>query len=287
MTSQIHPTAIIGPNVQLGMDVKIGPYCVVTGNITLHDRVELIAHVTISGHTVIGADTTIFPFASIGHVPQDKKYRGEDSVLIIGERNTIREYVTMQPGTDVTGIMKTVVGNDCLFMAGTHVAHDCVLGNNIIMANLATLAGHVVVEDFAIIGGLSAVHQFVRIGRGAIIGGMSAVEHDVIPYGSVKGERAYIAGVNFVGMKRRGFTRTEIQAVLQTYRGLFAREKTLSERVEKLREVFQHQPRAMEILDFVCADSSRSLCMPKDYYDDAQTTENDAQTTEPTTTTNV
>jgi UDP-N-acetylglucosamine acyltransferase len=269
MSQLIHPTAIIAPTVELGADVKIGPYCVLTGNVKLHDRVELISHVTMSGNTEVGEDTTIFPFASIGHVTQDRKYKGEPSTLTIGKRNTIREYVTMQAGTaPPSGIMKTVVGDGCLFMAGTHVAHDCVLGNNIIMANLATLAGHIIVEDNVIIGGLSAIHQFVRIGQGAIIGGMSAVERDVIPYGSVKGDRAYIAGVNFVGMKRRGFSREEINIVSQTYKRLFAQEQTLSERVEALRNDFKDQPRAMEILDFVCAESSRSLCMPKDYYDD-------------------
>ncbi len=267
MTTCIHSTAIIEPTVQLGTDVQIGPYCVISGNVRLHDKVELKSHVTISGHTEIGEATTIFPFASIGHVPQDLKYKGEASTLTIGKNNVIREYVTMQPGT-ATGIMKTVVGDQCLFMASTHVAHDCILGNQIIMANQATLAGHIIVEDNVLIGGLSAIHQFVRIGRGAVIGGMSAVEHDVIPYGNVRGDRAFITGVNFVGMKRRGLSREEIDVVRLVYKGLFAREKTLSERVEILQKKFLDHPYAKEILDFVCADSSRSLCMPKDYHDE-------------------
>ena len=267
MSNQIHPTAIIESSVKLGNNVRVGPYCVVSGFVTLGDGVELMSHVTVSGYTEIGAHTVIFPFASIGHIPQDLKYKGEKSVLIIGRNNIIREYVTMQPGTAGNGIMKTVVGDYCLFMASCHIAHDCVLGNHVIMANQATLAGHIIVDDYAFIGGLSAIHQFVRIGRGAIIGGMSAVEHDVIPYGNVKGDRAYISGVNIIGMKRRGFNRQEIQSVLQTYRKLFDTSQTLSERVMTLREDCRNQPKAMEILDFVCSDSSRSLCVPKNYYD--------------------
>ena len=267
MSSLIHPTALIDDGVTVGINVKIGPYCVVTGHVNLGDNIELKSHVAVSGYTTIGDNTIIFPFASIGHVPQDKKYKGEKSTLTIGKNNIIREYVTMQPGTDGNGIMKTVVGDHCLFMASAHVAHDCIVGNHVIMANQATLAGHIVIDDYAFIGGLSAIHQFVRIGRGAIIGGMSGVEHDVIPYGNVKGDRAYISGVNIIGMKRRGYNRQEIQSVLQTYRKLFNPKQTLSERVEALRDEFNNQPRAMEILDFVCSDSSRSICVPKDYHE--------------------
>ena len=187
MMNQIHPTALIDNKAQLGKNVTVGPFCCVGPDVVLGDGVTLVSHVSITGRTQIGAETTIYPFASIGHPTQDLKYRGESSELIIGERNKIREYATLQPGTEGGG-MVTRVGNDNLFMIATHVAHDCQIGNHVIMSNAATLGGHVCVGDYAIIGGLSGVHQFVRIGAHAIIGGMSAVEHDVIPYGNVTGK---------------------------------------------------------------------------------------------------
>ena len=198
----VHPTAVVSSQSNIGNDVKIGPYCVIGPDVVIGDRVFLHSHVVIDGQTVIGEGTNIYPFASIGLVPQDLKYKGESSSLIIGARNQIREHVTMNPGTEGGG-MKTVIGDDCLFMIGSHVAHDCIIGNHVILANNATLGGHVEVGDFAIIGGLSGIHQFVRIGAHAMVGGMSGVEQDLIPYGSAMGERAKLRGLNLIGLQRR------------------------------------------------------------------------------------
>ena len=260
MTS-IHPTAIVDPGATLGANVSIGPYCVVGAHVRLGDGVVLYSHVVIDGHTEIGAETEIFPFASIGHRPQDKKFKGEDSRLTIGARNVIREHVTMNPGTEGGGLV-TRVGDDCLFMASSHVAHDCQVGNRVILANNATLAGHVTVGDFAIIGGLSAVHQFVRIGTHAFIGGMSGVEKDVIPFGTVKGERASLDGLNLVGLKRSNIERARIHALRHVFKELFrGGAGTLSERAEHLRA--QHgEPETTLLLDFVLSDSARAFCTP-------------------------
>jgi len=202
--ADLHPSSVISSRATLGKEVRIGPFCVVGPDVVFEESVVLHSHAVVEGRTRIGAGTKIFPFASIGHRPQDLKYAGEPSELVIGANNTIREYVTMNPGTKGGG-MVTRVGDGCLFMMGAHVAHDCQIGNRVIMANNATLAGHVVIEDDAIIGGLAAVHQFVRIGRRAMVGGMSGVEHDVIPFGLVMGERATLKGLNVVGLKRGGF----------------------------------------------------------------------------------
>jgi len=259
--TQIHPTAIVEPGARLAGTVAIGPYCHVGGEVVLYDGVTLHAHVVVAGRTTIGANTRIFPFASIGHQPQDLKYAGEPSQLVIGRDNVVREHVTMNPGTTGGG-MVTRVGDRCLFMVGAHVAHDCQIGNNVVMVNNATLAGHVVIADFAIIGGLSAVHQFVRIGQHAMIGGMSGVERDVIPYGSVMGDRARLSGVNIIGMQRRGFSRDEIQAMRNAYQLLFADAGTLSERVEDLAARFGEVKPVRDIIDFIRADSSRAICQP-------------------------
>lgn len=259
----IHPTAIIGKNVTLGKGVQIGPYCVLDGNITVGDETRLMSHVAISGHTDIGGHCQIFPFASLGHAPQDLKYKGEASKLVIGSHTIIRENVTMNPGTEGGGML-TSIGDHCLFMVGAHVAHDCRIGNHVILVNNATLGGHVEIGDHAIIGGLSAVHQFVRIGRHAMIGGMSGVEHDVIPYGSVMGERANLAGLNLVGMKRRGFDRETIHALRGAYKTLFDdHQGTLAERAEKLRKELPDIVPVQEILGFMTEKGSRSLCVPK------------------------
>lgn len=259
--TQIHPTAIVEPGARLAGTVAIGPYCHIGSEVEIADGVTLHAHVVVAGRTRIGANTRIFPFASIGHQPQDLKYSGEKSELVIGGDNIIREHVTMNPGTTGGG-MVTRVGDRCLFMVGAHVAHDCQVGNNVIMANNATLAGHVVVADYAIIGGLSAVHQFVRIGQYAMIGGMSGVERDIIPYGSAMGDRARLSGVNIIGMQRRGFSREEIQAMRNAYQLLFADGGTLSERVEDLAVRFGEIKPVRDIIDFIRADSSRAICQP-------------------------
>ncbi|MCE3230132.1 MAG: lpxA [Alphaproteobacteria bacterium] len=261
--TQIHPTAVIDDKAQLGENVQIGPFCCVGPKVVLGDGVRLISHVTIAGRTYIGADVTIYPFASIGHPPQDLKYNGEDSQLIIGDKNTIREYVTLQPGT-AGGGMVTQIGSNNLFMVASHIAHDCQVGNHVIMANGATLGGHVQVEDHAIIGGLSAVHQFVRIGAHAIIGGMSGVEHDVIPYGHVKGERANLSGLNLIGLKRRGFSTAAIQELRSAYQDLFeSTAHPLADRVDAVGEKYAHNENVMQLVGFIRQDSPRSLCLPQ------------------------
>jgi len=256
----IHPTAIVHKDAQLADHVSIGPYCTVDAGVCLGDNVKLISHAAVSGRTTIGPDCTLYPFCAIGFAPQDQKYSGEESELIIGAGNVIREYVTMNPGTSGGG-MVTRVGDNGLFMAGSHVAHDCIVGNHVILANNATLAGHVSVGDFAILGGLSAVQQFARIGQHAMIGGMSGVENDVIPFGSVLGNRAYLGGLNIIGLKRRGFTRDQIHGLRNAYRMLFAEEGTLQERLEDVALQFKEQAEVMEIVDFI-RTASRSICTP-------------------------
>ncbi len=259
--TQIHASALIAEGAEIGDDVKIGPYCTVGPNVRLDDGVELVSHVVVDGITSVGANTRIFPFASIGLQPQDLKYNGEPSRLEIGCNNVIREQVTMNPGTE-GGRMLTSVGNNCLFMVGAHVAHDCQVADHVILVNNATLGGHVRIDEWAILGGLSAVHQFVRIGRHAMIGGMSGIESDVIPYGSVIGNRARLQGLNVVGLKRRNFDRETIHALRNAYRLLFAREGTMAERLEDVAEMMKDIEPAMEIVNFIRADSSRAICQP-------------------------
>ncbi len=258
----VHPTAIVAAGAKLGAGVRLGPYCVVGAEVELGDEVVLHSHVVVEGRTRIGPRTQVFPFASLGHRPQDLKYRGEASELVIGADNTIREHVTMNPGTEGGGML-TQVGDGCLFMMAAHVAHDCRIGDRVILANNATLGGHVVVEEDAIIGGLSAVHQFVRIGRGAMIGGMSGIENDVIPYGLAAGERANLQGLNIVGLKRRGFKRAQIMGLNEAYASLFEGDDTLAERVERLAREQGSEAGVQDIVAFVRAGSSRALCRPK------------------------
>lgn len=261
--SHIHPTAVIEDGAVIGANTRIGPYCVIGAEVKLGADVVLHSHVSIAGDTTIGDGTQVFPFTSLGHAPQDLKFKGEKTRLVIGKNNTIREHVTMNPGTEGGGAL-TQVGDNCLFMVGTHVAHDCILGNQVIMANNATLAGHVHVGDGAIIGGLSAVHQFVRIGAGSMIGGMSGVESDVIPFGSVIGERAWLAGLNLIGLKRRKLERADIHALRNAFKQLFESESgTLAERAEKVRAEYGNVPAVAEVLSFMGADSSRKLLVPR------------------------
>lgn len=259
---QIHPTAVIAEGAVIGQNVKIGPYCVVGANVRLDNNVELKSHVVVDGYTSIGEDTVVYPFASLGTAPQDLKFKGEKSQLIIGKNNKIREHVTMNPGTEGDK-MKTVVGDNCLFMMSSHVAHDCIVGNNVILANNATLAGHVEVGDYAIIGGLSAVHQFVRIGSFAMIGGMSGVEYDVIPFGLVKGERAQLAGLNYVGLERRGFSREQIQLLMKAFKQIFEGEGTLAERTQMVAKAFASEETVMRIIEFITAKEGRSVLQPR------------------------
>jgi len=261
MTTDIHATSVVDPKAELGKNVVVGPHCVVGPDVKLGDGVQLLSHVAVAGKTTIGPETVIYPFASIGHRPQDLKYHGEPSTLEIGANNQIREHVTMNPGTEGGG-MVTRVGDNGLFMVGVHVAHDCIVGNNVVMANNATLAGHVKVGDFAVIGGLAAVHQFVRIGPHAMIGGMSGVESDVIPYGMVKGDRAYLAGLNLIGLDRRGFAKPDIHALRSAYRMLFSKEGTMAERLADVAEQYGDQQLVSDMLAFINARSSRSFLQP-------------------------
>ncbi|WP_454018189.1 acyl-ACP--UDP-N-acetylglucosamine O-acyltransferase [Azospirillum sp. Marseille-Q6669] len=261
MSVSIHPTAVVDPAARLGEGVFIGPFCVVGPDVQLGDRVRLTSHVVVEGRTRVGEDSVVYPFASIGHRPQDLKFKGEPSELIIGRNNQIREHVTMSPGTEGGG-MVTRIGDNGLFMVGVHIAHDCVVGNNAVLANNATLAGHVELGDFVTIGGLSAVRQFVRIGSHAMIGGMSGVEKDVIPYGLVMGDRARLAGLNLVGLERRGFQKDEIHALRAAYRLLFGNEGTFAERMEEVGRDLGQQALVADVLTF--ARASRSLCQPRE-----------------------
>ncbi len=262
MSAQIHETAVIDKNAAIKNNVTIGPFCVIGPDVTLEENVTLHSHVNVTGLTSIGSNTEIFPFTSLGTQPQDLKFSGEKSKLIIGKNNTIREHVTMNPGTE-HGEMQTVIGDNCLFMVGSHVAHDCIIGNNVIMANNATLAGHVTVGDFAILGGLSAVHQFVRIGPHAVIGGMSGVENDVIPYGRVKGDRAFLAGLNLIGLERRGFNKDEIRNLQRAFNQLFGDEGTLDQRIEMVANDFKEDKLIVSIIDFARAKTRFPLCQPR------------------------
>jgi UDP-N-acetylglucosamine acyltransferase len=261
--AQIHPSAVVEPGAAVAESARIGPCCLIGAGVRIGENVELISHVVVAGRTTVGDGTRIFPFASIGHQPQDLKYRGEDSALVIGKNNTIREHVTMNPGTSGGG-MTTRVGDGCLFMASAHVAHDCTIGNHVIMANNATLAGHVVLGDYAFLGGLSAVHQFVRIGQHVMVGGLTGVERDVIPYGSVMGDRARLVGLNIVGLQRRGFSREDIQALRCAYEMVFQQETgTLADRVQAAADRFHDVQPVRDIVDFIRASNARGLVQAK------------------------
>lgn len=263
MSAEVHPSAIVDPAARIGEGVRIGPFCTVGPDVTLGEGVELISHVAVAGVTTIGPRTRVWPFASLGHQPQDLKFRGERTELVIGADNMIREHVTMNPGTEGGGGL-TRVGHRGLFMVGVHVGHDCMVGDSVIMANNATLGGHVEVGDFAVLGGICAVHQKVRIGAGAMVGGMTGVEKDVIPYGSVVGDRARLAGLNLVGLKRRGVPHDAIHRVRAAYRAIFTGEGSLVERAERALVDFADCPQAVEIAAFIArADSQRAFCTPE------------------------
>ncbi|MCZ6466382.1 MAG: acyl-ACP--UDP-N-acetylglucosamine O-acyltransferase [Alphaproteobacteria bacterium] len=257
----IHPTAVVDGGARIGANVTVGPYSIVGTGVELAEGVTVMSHVVVNGRTSIGANTKVYPFASVGLAPQDLKYKGEPSRLEIGCNNIIREHVTMHGGTEGGG-MVTRVGNNGLFMVACHVAHDCRIGDHVVMVNNATLGGHVMVGDWAILGGLAAVHQYVRIGRHAMVGGLSGVENDVIPYGSVTGNRARLQGLNIVGLKRRGVSRDNIHVLRNAYRLLFAQEGTLAERLEDVAELFHDNRAVMEIIAFIRTESQRSICQP-------------------------
>jgi UDP-N-acetylglucosamine acyltransferase len=260
--TQIHPTAIIHPHAKIGNNVEIGAYCVIGEHVTLGDDVILKSHVVVDGHTWIGQGTIIYPFASLGTRPQDLKFQGEASELIIGKHNQIREHVTMNGGT-LGGGLKTIIGDHGLFMVGAHIAHDCQVGNRVIMANNATIAGHVHVGDHVLIGGLSAVHQWIRIGSFAVIGGMSGVEHDVPPYALVKGERAFLGGLNLVGLERNGFDKSQVKIIQKAFNHLFSDEGTFEERLSSLESDFSDHAAVMDIVNFARTKSRFPLCRPK------------------------
>lgn len=257
--ARIHPSAVIEEGARIAPGVEIGPFCVVGSQVRLAEGVVLKSHVVIAGDTSIGPDTIVFPFASIGEVPQDLKFRGEHVRLEIGARNRIREYVTMNPGTEGGGGV-TVVGDDGLFMAGAHVAHDCRIGDRVILVNNASVAGHCVLEDDVIVGGLSGVHQWVRIGRGAMIGAVSMVTADVIPYGLVQGPRGHLDGLNLVGLKRRGASRAEILALRDLLGALGQGSFRDTARSRASGEVTGME---RDVLDFILGPSDRSFLAPR------------------------
>ncbi|MBB1491410.1 acyl-ACP--UDP-N-acetylglucosamine O-acyltransferase [Paracoccus sp. MC1854] len=254
----IHPSAIVETGAELGQGVRIGPFCHVGPEVRLGDGVELKSHVVVAGDTEIGAETVIFPFACIGGIPQDLKFQGERTRLVIGARNRIREYVTMNPGTAGGGGL-TQVGDDGLFMASCHVAHDCRIGDRVILVNSVAVAGHCVIEDEVIVGGLSGIHQFVRIGRGAMIGALTMVTADVLPHALVSGPRGQFEGLNLVGLKRRGADRGDIAAL----RDLLAALATGSFRdAARARAEGEVTPMEREVLDFILGPSERSFLKP-------------------------
>ncbi len=258
----IHPTAIIGAGAKIGAGVKIGPYSMVGDLVELGDGCEMVSHAVVEGRTTIGAGTKIYPFASVGHAPQDLKYHGEESRLEIGAECTIRENVTINPGTEGGG-MVTRIGDNCLLMASSHVAHDCQVGNRVVLANYVGLAGHAVVEDFVTFGGICVVHQYVRIGAHAFVGAHSMVDADVIPYGLAVGNRAKLAGLNLVGLKRRQFDREDIHALRTAYRMIFASEGTLRERVNDAAEIFSGNKLVQDVVAFLNDANDRAICAPR------------------------
>jgi UDP-N-acetylglucosamine acyltransferase len=260
--ADVHSTAIVGKGAELADDVAVGPYAIVESGVKLGAGAKVHAHVVVGGRTTIGAGSEIFPFASVGLPPQDKKYHGEASRLEIGKNCTIREHVTINPGTEGGG-MVTRIGDDCLILVGAHVAHDCQVGNNVLLVNHATLGGHCRIDNYAILGGLSAVHQFVRIGESGFVGGMSGVENDVIPFGSAIGNRAELGGLNIVGLTRRGFSREAIHQLRRAYRTLFGPEGTLKERLTDVEEEFAGDENVLKIVEFIRAGGDRAICTPR------------------------
>lgn len=255
----IHPSAVVAEGARIGRDVRIGPFCVIGPDVLLHDGVELKSHVVIAGDTEIGEQTIIYPFASIGEVPQDLKFKGEKTRLLIGARNRIRENVTMNPGTEGGGGV-TRIGDDCLFMAGAHVAHDCIIGDRVILVNHASIAGHCQLGDDVIVGGLSGVHQFVRIGRGAMVGAVTMVTADVIPFGLVQGSRGVLHGLNLVGLKRRGASREEIHTLREMLADLG--KGSFRETARLRQEKGTDSEKEREVLDFILGPSDRSFLAP-------------------------
>ena len=255
----IHSTSIINPKAKIGKNVKIGPYCVIGPNVEIDENTIIQSHVSILANTKIGKGNKIYPFVSIND-PQDLKYNGEKTNLIIGDNNKIREYVTINPGT-IGGGGKTIIGSNCLFMISSHIAHDCQVGNNVIIANNVPLGGHVIIEDDVVIGGNSAVQQFTRIGKMAMIGGMTGVLHDVIPYGLSTGNRNSLQGLNLIGLRRAKFENSDILGLSDAYKKIFA-NKNINENINKLNGLFQENPLVKNVIEFINKDKKRSICTP-------------------------
>ncbi len=256
----IHKSAIVSKSAKIGTNVRIGPFCIIGDKVVIGNNVEIKSHVVIEGRVTIGEGTIIYPFASLCY-PQTLKYQGEDSEIIIGKNNTIREYVTIQHGTQ-DGSMRTIIGDNCLFMVGVHIAHNCTVGNNVIFANYVSLAGHVEVGDFAIIGGLSAVQQFVRVGPHTMIGGVSAVVRDLVPYGLATSDRAHLEGPNLVGMNRRGFDKKQSLEATKVIKEIFDEKSknVFTKRIEIAKEKYPQNKIVQEIVEFLLADKNRSFC---------------------------
>ena len=256
----IHSSSVVDKKAKIGNNVKVGPFCYIGPNVELQQDVELISNVHIEGNTKIGKGTKIFPFASIGTMPQDLKFKGESNSVLIGENNMIREYVTINPGTKGGG-GKTMVGNNCLFMISSHIAHDCKVGNNVVIANNVPLGGHVTLEDSVVIGGNSAVQQFTRIGRLAMIGGMTGVLKDVIPFGLSFGNRNYLQGINLIGLRRKKYENKKILELDTAYKKIFSSKK-LHENLAKINGEFKENELVKEVINFIAKDKKRPICTP-------------------------
>jgi UDP-N-acetylglucosamine acyltransferase len=256
----IYNSSVIDKGAKIGKDVKVGPFCNIGPQVEISDGVELISNVHIEGNTKIGKRTKIFPFASIGTQPQDLKYKGESNSLEIGENNIIREYVTINPGTERGG-GKTVIGNNCLLMISSHIAHDCNIGNEVIIANNVPLGGHVTIEDSVVIGGNSAVQQFTRIGRLAMIGGMTGVLKDVIPFGLSFGNRNYLRGINLIGLKRKKYDNKKIMELDAAFKEIFS-SKNLHENLQKINGEHKGNDLVSEVISFISKDKKRPICTP-------------------------
>ena len=259
----IHPSAFIEPGAKVASDVSIGPFSYIGAEVILHSGVKIKSHVVVTGKTEIEQETVVYSFAVIGEIPQDLKFNGEKTSLKIGKRNQIRENVTINIGTAGGGGV-TLVGNNCLFMTGSHIAHDVKIGDNVIIANCGAVAGHCVIEDDVIIGGLSGIHQFVRIGRGAIIGAVTMVTNDVIPFGLVQGPRGALDGLNLIGLKRKGVERSDITALRAAFQMLAQGEGTFQDRARKLKEEATSEY-VDAITNFIVGVSDRSFLTPGDF----------------------
>jgi len=257
----IHSSSVIDKKAKISKNVKIGPFCYVGPNVELGEEVELVSNVHIEGYTKIGNRNRIFPFASIGTQPQDLKFKNEKTYLIIGNNNIIREYVTINPGTEGGG-SKTIIGNNCLFMISSHVAHDCNIGSNVIIANNVPLGGHVIIEDNVVIGGNSAVQQFTRIGRLAMIGGMTGVLKDVTPFGLSIGNRNFLQGINLIGLRRKKYDNKKIMGLDKAYKEIFA-SNNLHENLSKINGEYKDNELVSEVIRFIEKDKKRPICSPQ------------------------